>query len=280
MEELLGEIKTCEQETLIIIKEIEDFNHFKRMDSSPSASNSSCHDHQVQKKLKENDHGDEDFKLFSSSISVITKNSRSLKQDEEIESTKAKMGEAMEENQRLKKCVDQIMKDYQALQMKIFEISNNNNNNNNNNNITKEDDKEDEVELVSLTLGRTSTSNCKKTTINEEENPRKNIKNNCRNYVGDEKKNLALTLDTNFEELRAKVHGNVEDEMVQQQPPIKKPRVSVRARCDTPTMNDGCQWRKYGQKIAKGNPCPRAYYRCTVAPSCPVRKQVKCVLNR
>ncbi|XP_052180666.1 WRKY transcription factor 72A-like [Diospyros lotus] len=220
------------------------------------------------------DHDQDDKKPSSNRIA---------NQGDQLESAKAEMGEVKEENQRLRTFLNQIMKDYQTLQMQYHDI------------MGQEAKETDESELVSLSLGRTSSDTGK-----DNEKPTKGKE--------DEKdeEGLALGLDCKFEASKtattetnslkrspenssevkeeageswppqkvAKTMKNEEDE-VSQQNPVKKARVSVRVRCNTPTMNDGCQWRKYGQKIAKGNPCPRAYYRCTVAPSCPVRKQVQ-----
>ncbi|KAK4427252.1 WRKY transcription factor 72B [Sesamum alatum] len=220
-----------------------------------------------------------------------------LQLEHKLESAKSEMNEVMEENQRLKMCLNRILEDYRTLEMQYKDVIQQEAKNSPTTIPTHQDHTE-EPELIALSLGRTSSGN-----IRDERNKMPAIEKpdevnegltlglDCKLDVPKtlsqaETTSLNPSPENSSEEERGETRKNKAmsnageggDDEILQQNPVKRARVSVRVRCDTPTMNDGCQWRKYGQKIAKGNPCPRAYYRCTVAPSCPVRKQVqRCV---
>lgn len=55
---------------------------------------------------------------------------------------------------------------------------------------------------------------------------------------------------------------------------VKEPRVIVQTTSEIDILDDGYRWRKYGQKVVKGNPNPRSYYKCT-STGCPVRKHIE-----
>lgn len=41
---------------------------------------------------------------------------------------------------------------------------------------------------------------------------------------------------------------------------VREPRIVVQTTSDIDILDDGYRWRKYGQKVVKGNPNPRYVY--------------------
>uniref|UniRef100_A0A9I9DZM0 WRKY domain-containing protein n=1 Tax=Cucumis melo TaxID=3656 RepID=A0A9I9DZM0_CUCME len=55
---------------------------------------------------------------------------------------------------------------------------------------------------------------------------------------------------------------------------MREERIVVQTISNVDKLDDGYWWRKYGQKVVKGNPNPRSYYKCTY-PGCGVRKHIE-----
>ncbi|GAB4839964.1 WRKY transcription factor, variant 3 [Ancistrocladus abbreviatus] len=216
-------------------------------------------------------------------------------QEELLKSARAKMGEIRDENERLKVLLARITKDCESLKKNISEHEDEQG--------SPSDRDDQQPQLACLTLGRTASvcSNQAKH-VNKPSCGELNRSGQEENLNDDdEDEGLELGLDCKFhararysmknssmdDKFEDKVEAtdqawppskslktmrSVEEDESPRNAPLKKARVSVRVRSDMPSMNDGCQWRKYGQKTSKGNPCPRAYYRCTMSPSCPVQR--------
>ncbi|XP_022634906.1 WRKY transcription factor 44 isoform X3 [Vigna radiata var. radiata] len=67
---------------------------------------------------------------------------------------------------------------------------------------------------------------------------------------------------------------NLSNEVALSEEGLVEPRIVMQSFTDSEILGDGFRWRKYGQKVVKGNPYPRSYYRCTNV-KCNVRKHVE-----
>ncbi|KAL7152616.1 hypothetical protein ABFS83_04G109800 [Erythranthe nasuta] len=154
------------------------------------------------------------------------------------------------ENKKLTEILTVMCENYNELRNQLAEHQTSNNNNNNNHGGVL---LEDSNNIITASKKRKADQ----TNITNSNNNNNNV-GNSESSSSDEDSSKKLPRE---EIVKAKIS-----------------RVFVRTESSSDSsliVKDGYQWRKYGQKVTRDNPCPRAYFKCSFAPTCPVKKKVQ-----
>ncbi|KAM0942693.1 putative transcription factor WRKY family [Dioscorea sansibarensis] len=165
---------------------------------------------------------------------------------EEVGALRAELNRASEENERLTEMLQTMHANYRSLQSKMAELMN----------------ESSEKRSVSASASASPVRKRKSESLETNSNIVADNPNGMINFV-----RYHNEMTSSCDSLK-----QFKDDP---RPKISKVYVRTDASDSTLIVKDGYQWRKYGQKVTRDNPCPRAYFRCAFAPACQVKKKVQ-----
>ncbi|XP_050363515.1 probable WRKY transcription factor 40 isoform X2 [Argentina anserina] len=196
---------------------------------------------------------------FEGEYAIIESNIRPLKQEQAVAGAGAdgsvSMAEELNrltlENKKLTKMLTVLCENYNALEAHVKELM-----------ITKQLARENDL----MILENNSLVKKRKLPVDENHDYYCNRVNMIRSSTNTSAAETSSSDEESYRRPKEMSHINLKISRVYVRTDVSDTRLIVK---------DGYQWRKYGQKVTRDNPSPRAYYKCSFAPSCPVKKKVQ-----